>query len=157
MLVEASFFLLPLWEKVARTKSAPDEGSFAAERNPSPVFASRSHPLPQGERGRGRCLPRLRWLQPARQHGPIAAGENALQEVHHAGVVADQDARLVVLDALDDAQRGGGGRGPGDAVEPLDRSRAALIVGHACAGAGGADDVGGDAAGCTTDTRTGLA
>src|SRR5260370_38223692 len=51
MLVEASFFLLPLWEKVARTKSAPDEGSFAAERNPSPVFASRVHPLPQGERG----------------------------------------------------------------------------------------------------------
>jgi len=36
MLVEASFFLLPLWEKVARTKSAPDEGFFAAETTPHP-------------------------------------------------------------------------------------------------------------------------
>src|ERR1700722_15894047 len=42
--------LLPLWEKVARTKSVPDEGVLCAERDPSPVFASRSHPLPQGER-----------------------------------------------------------------------------------------------------------
>src|SRR6478736_4823814 len=92
-------------------------------------------------------LPRLRGLQPARQHGPIGGGEETLQQVHHAGVVADQDARLVVLDALDDALRGGSGRGSGDAVEPLDRSCAALIVGHADAGAGVADDVGGDAAG----------
>src|SRR4029077_21076913 len=28
--------------------SAPDEGSLFAERNPSPGFATRSHPLPQG-------------------------------------------------------------------------------------------------------------
>ena len=46
-----------------RTKSAPDEGSASAERNPSPAFASRRHPLLQGERGRCRlicptgCLP----------------------------------------------------------------------------------------------------
>jgi len=31
-------------------QSAPDEGSLSAETDPSPVFASRSHPLPQGER-----------------------------------------------------------------------------------------------------------
>ncbi len=47
-------FLLPLWEKVAWTKSTPDEGSVSAETDPSPVamltvFAPR-HPLPQGER-----------------------------------------------------------------------------------------------------------
>src|SRR5947207_5456602 len=44
--------LLPLWEKVARTLSAPDEGSASAERNPSPVLHAwhLSHPLPQGER-----------------------------------------------------------------------------------------------------------
>jgi hypothetical protein len=29
-------FLLPLWEKVAWTKSAPDEGSASAERTPHP-------------------------------------------------------------------------------------------------------------------------
>src|SRR5258708_16009837 len=58
--------LLPWWEKVARTKSASDEGSLSAERDPSPVFAEfiigrrfaptrwRSHPLPQGERGKHR-------------------------------------------------------------------------------------------------------
>src|ERR1700737_804922 len=51
-----SFFLLPLWEKVAWTKSTPDEGSASAERDPSPVtmltaFAS-CHPLPQGGEGK---------------------------------------------------------------------------------------------------------
>src|SRR5258705_4156751 len=50
-LLEAPFFLLPLWEKVARTKSVPDEGSASAERDPSPALASLGHPLPQGERG----------------------------------------------------------------------------------------------------------
>src|SRR6202021_1676738 len=47
-------FLLPLlWEKVARTKSAPDEGSLSAETDPSPVrdATHRGHPLPQGARG----------------------------------------------------------------------------------------------------------
>src|SRR5712664_2954816 len=29
---------------------APDEGFASADRDPSPAFASRSHPLPQGER-----------------------------------------------------------------------------------------------------------
>src|SRR5665213_4219494 len=53
--------LLPLWEKVARTQSAPDEGSLSAdtefaETDPSPGCDAthRSHPLPQGERGRRR-------------------------------------------------------------------------------------------------------
>ncbi len=48
------FFLLPLWEKVVRTKSVPDEGSASAETDPSPGCDAlhRSHPLPQGERGR---------------------------------------------------------------------------------------------------------
>src|ERR1700681_643176 len=34
---------------IGYAKSATDEGSASAERHP--VFASRSHPLPQGERG----------------------------------------------------------------------------------------------------------
>src|SRR5215470_3166879 len=51
-LVQRSFsYLLPLWEKVARiARCEPDEGSLSAETDPSPGFASRSHPLPQGER-----------------------------------------------------------------------------------------------------------
>jgi hypothetical protein len=105
-----------------------------------------------------KSLPRFRrLLEPARQHRPIAGGAKTLQQIHEAGVVADQDARLVVLDALDDAERSRRGRGFCDAIEPLDRLRAALIVGHACPGAGIADDVGGDPAGCTTDNLTGLA
>jgi len=32
--------LLPLWEKVARTKSATDEGYLSAETDPSPGFIS---------------------------------------------------------------------------------------------------------------------
>jgi hypothetical protein len=47
-LLQSSLF--PLWEKVARTQSATDEGFASAERDPSPGFASRNHPLPQGER-----------------------------------------------------------------------------------------------------------
>src|ERR1700722_10313086 len=93
-------------------------------------------------------LPRfLRSPDPLRQHRPVAGGPKALQQVHEDGVVADQDARLVLFDALDDAQGGGLGRGPRDRIEPLDRLRPARIVGDACAGAGVADDVGGDAAG----------
>ena len=80
-------------------------------------------------------------------HRPIGRRAKPLQQVHQAGVVADQDARLVFLDALDDAQRGGLRRGLGDRIEPLDRFRAAGIVGHAGAGAGIAGDVGGNAAG----------
>jgi hypothetical protein len=34
---QASSSLLPLWEKVAWTQSAPDEGSLSAETDPSPV------------------------------------------------------------------------------------------------------------------------
>src|ERR1700730_6091188 len=37
-------------------------------------------------------------LDQARQQRPIGAWPQALQQVHDAGVVADQDARLVFLD-----------------------------------------------------------
>src|ERR1700730_9284631 len=50
--------LLPLWEKVARTQSASDEGSLSAETDPSPVFFAKP-PLPQGERGRTQREPHL--------------------------------------------------------------------------------------------------
>ena len=63
--------LLPLWEKVAWTESAPDEGFASAERDPSPVFASRSHPLPQGERGR---------VSPA-NYGVIEIGEKSTNQL----------------------------------------------------------------------------
>ena len=48
--------LLPLWEKVARATSAPDEGFFPRRETPHPSrtrCARPCHPLPQGERGRG--------------------------------------------------------------------------------------------------------
>ena len=52
-------------------------------------------------------LPRLRHLlDPARQHRPIGAGPQALQQVHEARVVTNQYPRLIVLDALNNAQRG---------------------------------------------------
>src|SRR5262245_42602459 len=57
-------FLLPLWEKVARTKSATDEGSVSAERTPHPASlreATLSH------RGRGYFLGRP--CQRAIDHG----------------------------------------------------------------------------------------
>src|SRR3979411_2735453 len=77
-------------------------------------------------------LPRLRHLlDPARQHRPIGGGAKALQQVHEAGVVADQYARLVFLDANDNTQRGGGGRGSCQAIEAFDGLRAARIVGDA--------------------------
>src|SRR5258708_7234406 len=44
---------LPLWERVARTKSVPGEGARHDVRS-IPAFASRSHPLPQGERVKNR-------------------------------------------------------------------------------------------------------
>src|ERR1700753_3416012 len=66
--------LLPLWEKVARTKSVPDEGFASADGYPSPAFASRRHPLPQGEGGKRR-LPRAdALLAPGEMHRAIAAG-----------------------------------------------------------------------------------
>src|ERR1700688_439276 len=48
--------LLPLWEKVARTQSATDEGSLPAEADPSSVHdaSHRGHLLPQGEKGEER-------------------------------------------------------------------------------------------------------
>jgi hypothetical protein len=57
----AHFFLLPLWEKVARTKSVPDEGSVSARavcvcgENPSPVsIAPCAIDPPSPTRGEGR-------------------------------------------------------------------------------------------------------
>jgi len=48
-------FLLPLWEKVARTKSARDEGSSSAETAPSPVANElRSFAPPSPTRGEGK-------------------------------------------------------------------------------------------------------
>src|SRR5579872_4614378 len=45
----ATFFLLPLWEKVAWTKSAPDEGPASAEPLTRLASDDASHPL----KGRG--------------------------------------------------------------------------------------------------------
>ena len=89
-------------------------------------------------------LPRLRQLLDASaEHGPVCAGPQALHQIHEARIVADQDARLVFLDTTDDAQRGGGRRGLGKAVESFDRLRAPRIIIDATAGAGLARDVGG--------------
>src|SRR5579863_10629097 len=70
-----------------------------------------------------------------RHHVPIGSRAEALQNVHEAGVAADQDARLVLLDTLDDPQRRVLRRRLGDGIEPLDRLRAALVVSDAAAGA----------------------
>jgi hypothetical protein len=66
----------------------------------APTMESKSRGiLDAGLRGHDGLLPCLRHLlDPARQHRP--KGPKALQQVHEAGVVADQDARLVLLDAL---------------------------------------------------------
>src|SRR5260370_36093511 len=44
-----------------------------------------------------KSLPRIPPREQARQHRPIGAGAKTLQQVHHAGVIADQDARRVFL------------------------------------------------------------
>src|SRR6266566_817793 len=82
------FFLLPLREKVARTKSVPDEGfdprrqtphrpSLRRSRRKASAFLSKNggrrppmHPLPQGERGKSR-------KGPGRNRGPIDVDEKA--------------------------------------------------------------------------------
>src|ERR1035438_1827595 len=75
-----------------------------------------------------RSLPRHpRLLEPACEHRPITRGPKALQEIDEARIVADQNARLVLLDALDDAQCGCLRRGPGHRVKTLDRLHAARI------------------------------
>src|SRR3569832_513043 len=73
-------------------------------------------------------LQRLR--EPLRHHAPIRCRQKSLQQVHEAGIVADKDARLVALDAPDDAQRRIARRGLGKQLEPLDRLDAPRIVGH---------------------------
>src|SRR6187431_675942 len=59
----APSFLLPLWEKVARTQSAADEGSLSAETNPSPVSNARAHSIHPLHKGRG-------WKGTARSSAP---------------------------------------------------------------------------------------
>src|SRR6478672_1752770 len=86
-------------------------------------------------------------LDAPRHHPPIGGGAEALQQVQEAGIAADQNARLVLLDAPDDPERGVLWRGPGELVEPVDRLRATLIVADARAHAHIAGDVGRDAAG----------
>ena len=74
---------------------------------------------------RRRCVapqlipPHRQLLDPLCHHAPIGRGAEALQDVHEAGVAADQDARLVLLDALDDPKRRILRRGLGDDVEAL--------------------------------------
>ena len=75
------------------------------------------------------------------------AGRNRCSRSRKPRVVADQDARLVFLDAGDDALGGGRRRGLGHRIEAVDRFRAARVVGDAGAGAGIAHDVGQHAAG----------
>src|ERR1700751_3305140 len=50
----ALFFLLPLWEKVVRTKSAADEGVFSAHKAPSPASLCSA---PSPARGEGKKAP----------------------------------------------------------------------------------------------------
>src|ERR1700676_3704536 len=107
-------------------------------------IASQRFAMPRTRRlRRAFLLPRLLHLRdPARQHVPIGGGAEALDDVHEAGVAADQDAQLVLLDALDDRKGGVLWRGLGERVESLDGLRAALIVGDEAAGAGVAHDIG---------------
>ena len=66
----------------------------------------------------------LRHLLDAFRHDlPVGGGAEALQDVHESGVAADQDARLVLLDAPDDPQRRILGGRLRDDVKPLDRLR----------------------------------
>src|SRR5438270_13415004 len=83
-------------------------------------------------------------LHATAEHRPVSAGSQALQQVHETRILADQNAWLVLLDALDDAPCGGR-RGLGKAVEAFDRLGAAGIIVDAAAGARVARDVGGDA------------
>src|SRR5216683_4431817 len=53
---------------------APDEGSPSAETDPSPVFASRSHPLPQGEREKQKGGPKAALFYHTRQNSVRAVG-----------------------------------------------------------------------------------
>src|SRR4051794_5402776 len=104
-------------------------------------------------------LPSLhRLLDAPSEHRPVGRGPKALQQVHEPRVVADQDARLVLLDPGDDAQRGGGRRGLGDGVETLDRLRAARIVSVMPVPVRELRTMlVATPPGCTTDRRTGLA
>src|SRR5215470_855186 len=96
--------LLPLWEKVARTKSATDEGSLSAETNPHPASlreATLSH------KGRG-CTSRRIDAAKAVPHGGrrargehrqdplvlvIAVERDPLQRRHVVGALGKQHAR----------------------------------------------------------------
>src|SRR5260370_40824583 len=56
---------------MSEAKFETDEGSVNAERDPSPGFASRSHPLPQGERVRA----------PPANYGAIEIGEKSTTQL----------------------------------------------------------------------------
>src|ERR1700754_2819971 len=99
--------LLPLWEKVARIdRCATDEGFVSADRDPSPAFASRSYPLPQGQRV-SRCVPdQAVWLEilPVRPGPDDAEHDGADDEGKADGPAANADGadglamRLVLRD-----------------------------------------------------------
>ena len=73
---------------------------------------------------------------------PIGFGLEPLQIVHELRIKPDQDARVVVLDALDDALRSPGRRGPRGAVETLERFGATRIRWKTSARTGVTRDVG---------------
>src|SRR5690348_8271634 len=74
-------------------------------RNSSPQY------IPAPERRQKRAVSRLprgpRLLGALCHHFPISCGPQTLHNVYLAGVRADQDARLAVLDAFQDACRRG--------------------------------------------------
>src|ERR1700732_3607866 len=89
--------VVPLWEKVAWTKSAPDEGFASAERCPSPGFALRSHTLPQGERAG--CRPSRLHRDRREVHEPALRLHKALDLRAHGArrdVVGDIEERRVI-------------------------------------------------------------
>src|SRR5438445_4559936 len=86
-------------------------------------------------------------LELLRHDRPIGPGQQPLQQVHELRIAADQDPRLVLLYAMNDALRRHSRRVDRHRFEALDRLGAAGVVVDAGAGAGIAHDVGGDAAG----------
>ena len=94
-------------------------------------------------------FPRLRHLlDPARHHAPNRSPgrKRCSRSMKRASLPIRMRGWFFSM-PCDDAQRGGFRRGLRHRVEPLDRLRAARVVGHAGAGAGIAGDVGGNAAG----------
>ena len=87
--------LLPLWEKVARTQSVPDEGSVSTDRDPSSAFASRRHLLPQGEKEESAMDAAL--LAPSRTLWNVGSSAGACHRAaHRADPVADDDGGEII-------------------------------------------------------------